>query len=59
MTRCYAMIETPSALDDAERIAALPTVDGLFIGPSDLSLTRGPGAVWWNGRRRAGRPKDG
>ena len=42
-THCYAMIETPGALDDAERIAALPTVDGLFIGPSDLSLTRGRG----------------
>ena len=42
-TRCYAMIETPGALDDAERIAALPTVDGLFIGSSDLSLTRGRG----------------
>jgi 2-dehydro-3-deoxyglucarate aldolase/4-hydroxy-2-oxoheptanedioate aldolase len=42
-TRCYAMIETPGALADAEAIAALPAVDGLFLGPSDLSLTLGRG----------------
>lgn len=41
--RCFAMIETAEALDDVERIAALPTVDGLFIGPNDLSLARGRG----------------
>jgi 2-keto-3-deoxy-L-rhamnonate aldolase RhmA len=43
-TFCHAMIETPGALADAEAIAALDTVDGLFIGPSDLSMTRGRGA---------------
>lgn len=42
-TSCYAMIETPGALAEAARIAALPTVDGLFVGPSDLSLSRGRG----------------
>lgn len=42
-TRCYAMIETAGALADVERIAALPTVDGLFPGPTDLSLRRGRG----------------
>jgi 4-hydroxy-2-oxoheptanedioate aldolase len=41
--RCYPMIETPGALADVAAIAALPTVDGLFIGPSDLSLGRGRG----------------
>ena len=40
---CYAMIETPGALAAAAEIAALPFVDGLFVGPSDLSLTRGRG----------------
>jgi 4-hydroxy-2-oxoheptanedioate aldolase len=40
---CYAMIETPGALAVAADIAALPCVDGLFVGPSDLSLTRGRG----------------
>ena len=42
-TVCHPMIETPSALADVEAIAALDTVDGLFIGTSDLSLTRGRG----------------
>lgn len=46
-TQCYAMIETPTALADAERIAALDTVDGLFAGPSDLALTRGRGQNRW------------
>jgi 2-keto-3-deoxy-L-rhamnonate aldolase RhmA len=41
---CYAMIETAEALADAERIAALPSVDGLFMGPADLSMSRGRGA---------------
>ena len=31
-------------LADVEAILALPTVDGLFVGPSDLSLSRGRGA---------------
>jgi 2-keto-3-deoxy-L-rhamnonate aldolase RhmA len=43
-TVCHAMIETPGALADVESIAALDTVDGLFIGPSDLSMTRGRGS---------------
>jgi 2-dehydro-3-deoxyglucarate aldolase/4-hydroxy-2-oxoheptanedioate aldolase len=43
-TICHAMIETPGALADVEAIAALDTVDGLFIGPSDLSMTRGRGS---------------
>jgi 4-hydroxy-2-oxoheptanedioate aldolase len=43
-TRCYAMIETTGALAEVDAIAALTTVDGLFIGPSDLSLARGRGA---------------
>ena len=40
---CWAMIETITALADVEKIAALETVDGLFIGPNDLSLARGRG----------------
>lgn len=43
-TVCHAMIETVGALRDVAEIAALPTVDGLFIGPSDLSMARGRGA---------------
>jgi len=43
-TRCYPMIESAAALEDVEAILALPTVDGVFVGPSDLSLSRGRGA---------------
>jgi 4-hydroxy-2-oxoheptanedioate aldolase len=41
---CHPMIETPGALDDVDAILQLETVDGVFIGPSDLSMTRGRGA---------------
>ena len=41
--RCYVMIETATALHDAATIAGLDCVDGLFVGPGDLSLTRGRG----------------
>ncbi|MGN6550631.1 MAG: HpcH/HpaI aldolase family protein [Pararhizobium sp.] len=40
----YLMIETPGALEAVDAIAALDTVDGLFVGPADLSATRGRGA---------------
>lgn len=43
-TRCFPMIESAAALEDVEKILALPTVDGVFLGPSDLSLSRGRGA---------------
>jgi len=42
-TKCFPMIESPGALRDGRAIAALDTVDGLFIGPGDLSLSRGRG----------------
>ncbi|HEY2111781.1 MAG TPA: aldolase/citrate lyase family protein, partial [Dongiaceae bacterium] len=43
-TRCFPMIESAEALADVDAILALPTVDGVFVGPSDLSLSRGRGA---------------
>ena len=43
-TQCYPMIETAGAFADVRAIAALPTVDGLFVGPSDLSMSRGRGS---------------
>jgi len=43
-TRCYPMVESAAALKDIEAILALPTVDGVFMGPSDLSLDSGRGA---------------
>ena len=50
---CYAMIETAESLAEVEAIAALPTVDGLFPGPSDLALARGRGAYAFNDDDRA------
>jgi 4-hydroxy-2-oxoheptanedioate aldolase len=41
--QCFPMVETPEALADVEKIAALPTVDGLFLGPTDLAITQGQG----------------
>ncbi len=38
-----AMIETRAALDALDAIAAEPTIDGLFIGPSDLGIALGLG----------------
>lgn len=43
-TYCLPMIESAEALEHVEEILALPTVDGVFVGPSDLSLSRGRGA---------------
>ena len=42
-TICYVMIETHGAIQSCDAIAGLDCVDGLFIGPSDLSLNRGRG----------------
>ena len=42
--KVFPMIEDAGALEDVEKIAALDTVDGIFIGPGDLSLLRGRGA---------------
>lgn len=41
--QCYAMIETATAFEDVVAIAQLDCIDGLFIGPADLSLARGRG----------------
>jgi len=43
-TLCFPMIETAGALAEVSAITALDTVDGLFVGPSDLSMARGRGA---------------
>jgi 4-hydroxy-2-oxoheptanedioate aldolase len=44
---CFAMIETREGLDNLDAIAATPGLDGLYIGPSDLSLALGmkPGGI--------------
>jgi 4-hydroxy-2-oxoheptanedioate aldolase len=44
ITQVFAMIETQAALDAVEEIAAVPGLDGLFVGPSDLSIALSQGA---------------
>jgi 4-hydroxy-2-oxoheptanedioate aldolase len=43
-TLVFAMIETREALDLVDKIAAVPGLDGLFVGPSDLSIALSDGA---------------
>jgi len=38
---CFVMIETAEGLERVEEIAATPGLDGLYIGPSDLSVSLG------------------
>ncbi len=38
---CFAMIETRDGIDNVGEIAATPGIDGLYIGPSDLSIALG------------------
>lgn len=40
-TLLVVQIETPLAIENADRIAAIPGVDALFLGPDDISLRRG------------------
>ena len=42
-TVVFAMIETQAALDAVEDIAAVKGIDGLFVGPSDLSIALSKG----------------
>lgn len=44
MTMVFSMVETVEALANVEEIAATPGLDGLFVGPSDLSITLSRGA---------------
>ncbi|HYE49893.1 MAG TPA: aldolase/citrate lyase family protein [Azospirillaceae bacterium] len=38
---CLPMVESAEALADIDAILALPAVDGVFLGPTDLALSRG------------------
>lgn len=40
---CLVMIETAEALRNLDAIAAMPGVDGLFVGPVDLAISLGQG----------------
>lgn len=37
----FAMIETTKALDNLDEILSVPGLDGIYIGPADLSLSMG------------------
>lgn len=43
-TVALAMIETQAALDSLDEILSVPGLDGIFVGPSDLSLALSNGA---------------
>lgn len=43
-TIALAMIETPEAIAALDRILDVPGIDGIFVGPSDMSLTLSKGA---------------
>jgi 4-hydroxy-2-oxoheptanedioate aldolase len=43
-TLVLAMVETQEALDAVDKIAAVKGLDGLFVGPSDLSIALSNGA---------------
>ncbi len=42
---CMAMIETGAALEALDDILAVPGIDGVFVGPSDLSIALSAGAA--------------
>ena len=44
---CLVMVETRQALENVEAIAQAEQIDGLYIGPSDLSLDMGVGLSGW------------
>jgi len=44
LTVTFAMIETRTALNNVEAIAATPGIDALFLGPADLSIALSKGA---------------
>jgi 4-hydroxy-2-oxoheptanedioate aldolase len=48
-TRVYPMVEDAGAIEEIKEILALPVVDGVFVGPSDLSMRRGRGAYTGSG----------
>jgi len=56
-TVLVVQIETPEAVEAVDAIAATPGVDGLFIGPGDLSLRLGCPLDWKNPQMLAAQAK--
>ncbi len=44
---CLVMIETKEALECVEEVCGVPGIDGLYIGPFDLSLNMGVEIATW------------
>ncbi|MGL4404258.1 MAG: HpcH/HpaI aldolase family protein, partial [Notoacmeibacter sp.] len=44
-TLCFAMIETRQALDSLDAILNIDGIDGVFVGPADLSIALNSGAA--------------
>ncbi len=44
LTMVFAMVETVESVRNVDEIAATPGLDGLFVGPSDLSISLSNGA---------------
>jgi 4-hydroxy-2-oxoheptanedioate aldolase len=38
---CFVMIETSAAVESADAICAVPGLDGVYVGPSDLAMNLG------------------
>jgi 4-hydroxy-2-oxoheptanedioate aldolase len=49
---CLVMVETAAGLDNVERIAHVPGVDGIYVGPADLAVSMGlkPGITFQEGK---------
>lgn len=45
LTLAIAMIETQQALDNLDAILAVPGIDGVFVGPTDLSVSLSNGTM--------------
>ena len=43
---CLVQIETRGGLNSLEAILAVPGIDGVYIGPQDLSISHGAGLSW-------------
>lgn len=43
---CLVQIETRGGMDDLEAILAVDELDGVYIGPQDLSISHGGGMSW-------------
>ena len=52
-TRFWPMVETAGALAEVEAILAVEGVDGVFVGPTDLALSRGRDGYGFEGADRA------